>query len=90
MLKDCVRAGNCKTFCPDPAQLTGTPHCPNGMLQDLTITHHGAIDGVTGSCHRLTLPGGDAVLVDCGLSEGAGQIHPLPWATTRPRAAANV
>jgi metallo-beta-lactamase family protein len=41
------------------------------MLNDLTITHHGAIDGVTGSCHRLTLPGGDAVLVDCGLFQGA-------------------
>lgn len=41
------------------------------MIQDLLITHHGAIDGVTGSCHRLTLPGGAAVLVDCGLFQGA-------------------
>ncbi len=41
------------------------------MIDTLQITHHGAIDGVTGSCHRLTLPGGDAVLVDCGLFQGA-------------------
>jgi len=37
----------------------------------LTITHHGAVDGVTGSCHQLTLPDGQAVLVDCGLFQGA-------------------
>ena len=37
----------------------------------LIFTHHGAVDGVTGSCHQLTLPGGDAVLVDCGLFQGA-------------------
>lgn len=41
------------------------------LLSDLHITHHGAVDGVTGSCHRLTLPGGAAVLVDCGLFQGA-------------------
>jgi len=35
-----------------------------------TITHHGAIDGVTGSCHQLNTPIGDAVLVDCGLFQG--------------------
>lgn len=37
----------------------------------LQFTHHGAVRGVTGSCHRLTLPGGQAVLVDCGLFQGA-------------------
>lgn len=41
------------------------------LLDELRITHHGAVDGVTGSCHRLTVPGGDAVLVDCGLFQGA-------------------
>ncbi len=41
------------------------------MISDITISHHGAVDGVTGSCHRLTLPGGDAVLIDCGLFQGA-------------------
>lgn len=37
----------------------------------LQFTHHGAVRGVTGSCHRLTLPDGQAVLVDCGLFQGA-------------------
>lgn len=36
-----------------------------------TFTHHGAVTGVTGSCHRLTLPDGQAVLIDCGLFQGA-------------------
>ena len=33
----------------------------------LMLKHHGAIDGVTGSCHELTLADGRSVLVDCGL-----------------------
>ena len=37
----------------------------------LQFTHHGAVRGVTGSCHRLSLPDGQAVLVDCGLFQGA-------------------
>lgn len=37
----------------------------------LQLTHHGAVDGVTGSCHQLHLPGGASVLVDCGLFQGA-------------------
>lgn len=37
----------------------------------LRFTHHGAVTGVTGSCHQLTLPDGQAVLVDCGLFQGA-------------------
>jgi metallo-beta-lactamase family protein len=35
------------------------------------ITHHGATCGVTGSCHQLTLTDGPALLVDCGLFQGA-------------------
>lgn len=35
------------------------------------ITHHGATRGVTGSCHQLTLADGQALLVDCGLFQGA-------------------
>ncbi len=35
------------------------------------ISHHGAVDGVTGSCHQLSLPDGQSVLVDCGLFQGA-------------------
>lgn len=36
-----------------------------------SFTHHGAVDGVTGSCHRLSLPDGQSVLIDCGLFQGA-------------------
>lgn len=35
------------------------------------IIHHGAVDGVTGSCHELRLADGRSVLVDCGLFQGA-------------------
>ncbi len=35
------------------------------------IKHHGAVDGVTGSCHELMLGDGRSVLVDCGLFQGA-------------------
>ena len=37
----------------------------------MQILHHGAVEGVTGSCHQLTLDDGRAVLVDCGLFQGA-------------------
>lgn len=40
-------------------------------MSEPTLQHHGAVRGVTGSCHRLTLPDGRAVLVDCGLFQGA-------------------
>lgn len=35
------------------------------------ILHHGAVNGVTGSCHELRLDDNNAVLVDCGLFQGA-------------------
>lgn len=41
------------------------------MPNPFTIIHHGATTGVTGSCHQLTLADGQAVLVDCGLFQGA-------------------
>jgi len=34
------------------------------------IAHHGAVDGVTGSCHELRLGDGRSVLIDCGLFQG--------------------
>jgi metallo-beta-lactamase family protein len=40
-------------------------------MRDVEILHHGAFEGVTGSCHELRLPSGDGVLVDCGLFQGA-------------------
>lgn len=33
------------------------------------IKHHGAVNGVTGSCHQLTV-GDRSVLIDCGLFQG--------------------
>ena len=36
----------------------------------MQLSHHGGHDGVTGSCHRLTLENGKALLVDCGLFQG--------------------
>jgi len=35
------------------------------------LRHHGAHDGVTGSCHQLLLDGRRSLLVDCGLFQGA-------------------
>ena len=35
------------------------------------IKHHGAINGVTGSCHELILNNHNSVLIDCGLFQGA-------------------
>lgn len=37
----------------------------------LTILHHGAVNGTTGSCHRLQLDADNAILIDCGLFQGA-------------------
>jgi len=39
------------------------------------IIHHGAIKGVTASCHQLFFGSGeggsrDSILIDCGLSQG--------------------
>ncbi|MBD1552768.1 MBL fold metallo-hydrolase RNA specificity domain-containing protein [Pseudomonas typographi] len=34
------------------------------------ITHHGAVAGVTGSCHELHLPNGQSLLIDCGSFQG--------------------
>ncbi|OEC35328.1 metallo-beta-lactamase family protein [Pseudomonas cuatrocienegasensis] len=36
-----------------------------------TIVHHGAADGVTGSCHQLVMQASNSLLVDCGLFQGA-------------------
>ncbi|MFM1891737.1 MAG: hypothetical protein RLZ44_814 [Pseudomonadota bacterium] len=35
------------------------------------LLHHGARDGVTGSCHELRLGSADGILIDCGLFQGA-------------------
>lgn len=39
---------------------------------DLTkISHHGAVAGVTGSCHELHIDTNNSILIDCGLFQGA-------------------
>ena len=35
------------------------------------IIHHGAVKGVTGSCHQLFLDKDYSVLIDCGMFQGA-------------------
>ena len=35
------------------------------------IKHHGAVNGVTGSCHELVCDNEHSVLIDCGLFQGA-------------------
>jgi metallo-beta-lactamase family protein len=40
-------------------------------LTPLNILHHGAVNGTTGSCHRLQLDADNAILIDCGLFQGA-------------------
>lgn len=58
---------------------TTTPHedrsVTDGPVIDPTaayplIAHHGAVTGVTGSCHRLQIDSSTAVLIDCGLFQG--------------------
>lgn len=39
-------------------------------MDDVHIQHHGAVDGVTGSCHQLFIDTDHSVLVDCGLFQG--------------------
>ena len=38
-----------------------------------TIRHHGAIDGVTGSCHQLEMSAHSSLLIDCGLFQGGDE-----------------
>ncbi|MGP0173303.1 MBL fold metallo-hydrolase RNA specificity domain-containing protein [Pseudomonas sp. NCHU5208] len=36
-----------------------------------SIVHHGAVTGVTGSCHQLMMDDGFSLMIDCGLFQGA-------------------
>ncbi len=42
-------------------------------MTQITLQHHGAVTGVTGSCHEITITGAQpaGLLVDCGLFQGA-------------------
>ncbi|APE32082.1 MBL fold hydrolase [Halomonas aestuarii] len=44
-------------------------------MQPPRIVHHGAAEGVTGSCHRLQVSDDRALLVDCGLFQGQDADH---------------
>jgi len=35
------------------------------------VSHHGAVNGVTGSCHELHVDDNNSILIDCGLFQGA-------------------
>jgi metallo-beta-lactamase family protein len=39
----------------------------------MKIQHHGAVNGVTGSCHQLHIDNNNSVLIDCGLFQGKEQ-----------------
>ena len=39
----------------------------------MDIVHHGAVHGVTGSCHELQVDSANSVLIDCGLFQGDEQ-----------------
>ncbi len=45
----------------------------------MKLTHHGALDGVTGSCHQLAWNDTQSLLVDCGTFQGNdAKKHPNP------------
>lgn len=42
----------------------------DASLEYPRIQHHGAVTGVTGSCHQLWLSPTQSLLIDCGLFQG--------------------
>lgn len=45
----------------------------------MKLIHHGAYDGVTGSCHQLVFGNNQSLLVDCGIFQGDdAKKHPNP------------
>lgn len=42
----------------------------SAVLPGLQLFHHGAAQGVTGSCHELRLSSGEGLLIDCGIFQG--------------------
>lgn len=36
-----------------------------------SISHHGAVQGVTGSCHELHIEKNESILIDCGIFQGS-------------------
>jgi len=46
-------------------------HSPEPADISHPISHHGAVHGVTGSCHELHIDDNNSILIDCGLFQGA-------------------
>ncbi len=55
---------------PIAADLNKTQPMPAPPLQVPHFSHHGAVDGVTGSCHQYWLDERYSLLIDCGLFQG--------------------
>ena len=49
----------------------------------MKIQHHGAVNGVTGSCHQLHIDQNNSVLIDCGLFQGKEQEQALDQAPNK-------
>lgn len=63
-------------FCEDVASVRGFGE--GKKMPYPTIRHHGAIDGVTGSCHQLEMSAHSSLLIDCGLFQGSDERVRLP------------
>ncbi|MCU1728762.1 MBL fold metallo-hydrolase [Pseudomonas sp. 7P_10.2_Bac1] len=49
------------------------------------VLHHGAVNGVTGSCHQLQMTDQCSVLIDCGLFQGGDERVALERCTDYPQ-----
>jgi len=49
----------------------------------MQIQHHGAVNGVTGSCHQLHIDQNNSILIDCGLFQGKEQEQALDQAPNK-------
>lgn len=45
-------------------------NCLSNDRAGFAVQHHGAVNGVTGSCHELRMSDGRNLLIDCGLFQG--------------------
>ncbi len=56
----------------------------------MKIIHHGAVNGVTGSCHELCIDNKSSILVDCGLFQGdekpVGRSAEIDFSTSKVKA----
>ena len=45
----------------------------------MQVVHHGALHGVTGSCHQLLVDEHRSLLIDCGLFQGLKDLRLRNW-----------